>query len=189
MRQATTLALHPRAPQRPRGERDAAGAGGREQARGGHAGHGDLVARAPVDPRLAAHEDRAEEDHVAGEGQALQEERRDQPPGLAVAEVVDRLRGPAGDLRQDEVQEGDRPTATKTPKTRARSRVMTTRGISSSSASSGCWALGASTGAELMRAPAPRAAGASGSPRAAPARHDDRGGARPRPGPARRRGR
>ena len=50
--------------------------------------------------------------------------------------------------------------ATKTPKPSARSRVMTTRGISSSSASRGCSTSRSSTGADVMRAPAPRAAGA-----------------------------
>ena len=49
IRQATMPPLHARAPQRPRRQGDAAGAGGGEQAGGRHARHGDLVALAPVD--------------------------------------------------------------------------------------------------------------------------------------------
>ena len=41
--------LHPRAPQRPCGHRDAAGAGGREQAGRREAGHRDLIALPPAD--------------------------------------------------------------------------------------------------------------------------------------------
>ena len=53
IRQATSRGVHSRASQRPRGQRHPAGAGGREQARGGEAGHRDLIALAPADPILA----------------------------------------------------------------------------------------------------------------------------------------
>ena len=77
-------AVHARAPQRPRGQRDAARAAGREQARRRQPGHRDLVARAQVDARAVADEDAAEHRHVAAERADREQQRARQPPRVAL---------------------------------------------------------------------------------------------------------
>ena len=97
----------PGAPQRPRRQRDAARAAGREQPRRRQAGHRDQVAVAVRERRARRHVDAVEQRHVAGDRQQLERERRRQPRAVAVGDsLVGVLH--AADLRQHEVQERDR---------------------------------------------------------------------------------
>ena len=81
--------------QRPRRQRDAAGAGAGEQPRRGVAGERDLGARAQPDPRVPPPVDRdgAEEDRVADEGQRLEHEREREPAEVAGRRASSRRRG------------------------------------------------------------------------------------------------
>ncbi len=88
MRQATVRGAEPGAPQRPRGERDAARARGGEQPRGGQPGHRDLVALPPVDRALAADEHGPEQRHVA--------EERARPPAPTPGPATSRCRAGSG---------------------------------------------------------------------------------------------
>ena len=93
--------------QRPCRERHAAGSRRREQPRGHHAGHRDLVADPPPDRRAPAREDGSEEQHVPREGETLEEERRREPRPVALRGASPRL-VQSRQARQDEVQDGDR---------------------------------------------------------------------------------
>ena len=99
--------LEPRAPQRPGRQRDPAGARGGEQARGREPGHRDLVALAPADSRLAADEHGSEQRDVAAERQDLEHRRAGEPPRVPALDPVPRVLQ-AEQLREHEVQEGDR---------------------------------------------------------------------------------
>ncbi len=99
---------HPRAPQRPGGQHEAARAAGGEDPRGGQPGHRDLVARPPVDPcRARAQEDPAEHRDVAEEHPDPEQQRHDHPVRAAVLDPLPGVVEP-GELRQQEVQRGDR---------------------------------------------------------------------------------
>ena len=108
MRQATMRALHAGAAQRPGGQRDAAGARGGEQPRGGQPGHRDLVALPPAERRARGRTRRG----TARRSQRRTGTRRAPPRRTTTCCRSDAVPGagqPArpGDLGQHEVQEGD----------------------------------------------------------------------------------
>ena len=108
--------LHSRPPQRPRRQRDAAGAGGREQPRRGQARHRDLVALAPVDPRLSAHEHGAEQHDVARQTSRTRAARR--------ARATRRSRSGSGSTSPaGQAASAARSTGTRPSRRRTRSRA------------------------------------------------------------------
>ena len=99
--------LHARALQRPRGQRDAAGAGAREQPRRGVAGERDLGARAQPDAGAPALDrDGPEQDRVADEGQRFEHECEGEPSEVAVGELGPDV-GEIGQGRGDDDEAGD----------------------------------------------------------------------------------
>ena len=110
--------LHARAPQRPRGQRDAAGAGGREQPRRGQAGHRDLVALAPADPRLGAAASRTRRGTAprSRRTRAARARRRSRSTSCRRCSMPVHRRADAGELGQHEVQEARSTERTNTPK-------------------------------------------------------------------------
>ena len=98
---------HARAPQRPRGDHQAAGAAGREQPRRRQPGERDLVARRPADPLGRAAVDAAEHHDVAEVHAAGEEQRGDRPRRAAVLDPAPGL-VEAGELGHQEVERGER---------------------------------------------------------------------------------
>ena len=94
---------HARARQGPGRQGDPPGACRGEDTRGRHPGHRDLVARPPVERRVAPHEDAAKQHHVAGVRARLQEHGGGEPPGVAALEAPPGVVEP-GDARQADVQ-------------------------------------------------------------------------------------
>jgi hypothetical protein len=98
---------HPRAAQGPGRERDPSDAGQGEQPGRGQAGHGDVIARAPVDAPAVICEHRPEQGDVGTEREDFQQHGDREPRGVATIDPLPGVREP-GELRQEHVEAADR---------------------------------------------------------------------------------
>ena len=132
IRQATTPRLHAGAPQRPRGQRDPAGAGGGEQPRGRQPGHRDLVALAPADPRSCpGRTPRGTARRSRGTSSTSSTARERQPPRVAVLDAVPGVLAGPGSFGSTKYRNATAETTNRSETEQPPPREQRRRGISS----------------------------------------------------------